>query len=71
MTFKQFVSTRRGADNPRGDFIKDVKRDKDFPDCVERQRIRGYLASRLACDAAMKEFENLYKQYERSCKGDD
>lgn len=68
MTFKQFISTRRGTDNPRGDFIKDVKRDAGFLDCKAYEPNHDYLISQHACDEAMAEFEKLYRQYERNYK---
>jgi hypothetical protein len=74
MTFNQYVLSRRGGPNPRGDFIDDFKADAE----IERgrqftswERLRGYLWCRNACDGAMaaaKAMWGEYKRYRRQAK---
>lgn len=68
MTFKDYVLSRRDGDNPRGDFIRDVRRDESFPDCTDQQKIREYLKQKQANEAAIRELEKLYKEYRREPK---
>jgi hypothetical protein len=49
------VRTRRRGDNLRGDFIDDLRHDRQFPGGIRRWRdVESYLFSCHACDKAME-----------------
>jgi uncharacterized protein YozE (UPF0346 family) len=62
MTFKQYILNLHETDDPRGDFVGDVKHDKNFPDFKAYDLNRSYLESKGACDAAMDAFAPLYDE---------
>ena len=60
--FEWVATTRRGTDNPRGDFVQDARGQwnyhKDEEACQEN-------FDRYACEEAMKVYTKLRRQYDR------
>ena len=64
-TFRDFVISRRDRKNPRGDFIRDVRADANFPNVENWQDLHGYLMDNGACERAMIEALWLWAAFER------
>lgn len=65
MTFKEYLAKCRVTDNPRGDFIKDARRDDRMPDIKSRGELLKYLSGRGAILEARQEAGRLWLEYER------
>ena len=65
-TFKAWLLTRRVTDTPRGDFIRDVRDDKDFPDSVLWEIVDSYLYARCASWKAVLTGKRLFKEYKKA-----
>jgi hypothetical protein len=64
MNFSAFIRSRRAGDNPRGDFIRDCRRDPHFPPDIETlSDLRSYLMQASACDEAWAEARALWVEY--------
>ena len=64
--FREFISTRRVTDNPRGDFIADARRDPRFPDVQRWSELEGYLRIQGdACPKAIRQAKRLWQEFER------
>ena len=65
-SFKKWVIEKYdGADDPKGDFAEDLKRDKNFPMWVrDGYVIKWYLKYTCkACEEAIETFEELWQSY--------
>lgn len=65
MKFKEWIFTRRVTNSARGDFIRDARQDKNFPDLDSAKEYVGYLHSKRACREAVSEFKKLWAAYEK------
>ncbi len=63
ITFAGFVRTRHAHDNARGDFIRDMRQDGDFPDVDSWADIRDRLTQENACAGAIEAARRLWKEY--------
>lgn len=66
--FRDFVVTRKVRDNPRGDFILDVRRDGEFPDVRSLAELLSYL-HRKDGSAATSAAREMWKEYVRAVRG--
>jgi hypothetical protein len=71
MTFSQFVLTRQARENPRGDFIRDAKQDRNFPLNADFTAVRNHVWVNGGCKQAMAECEALHKEYLRYISKED
>lgn len=65
MEFKAWLLSRKAQDNPRGDFLRDVRRDRTFPIGRTWDEVHGYMWQRGACLEAREEAERLWKQFRK------
>jgi len=68
MTFYEFILSRKASDTPRGDFVGDVKRDRDFPkDVADWDRLHLYLSMKAGsnAEAVLKAAKPVWRAYER------
>ena len=67
ITFYDFMMDRyRGKNNRFGDLAEDMERDPDFPrDTIDRETVRHYLASCLACADCMNTFSAAWRNYKK------
>lgn len=63
MTFREYIAQRRCGDNPQGDFVGDVRRDRNFPDVQSWPSLRLYLARRGACEEAVAAARSVWQGY--------
>ena len=68
ITFYEFVTNRyKGKNNRFGDLAYDMERDQDFPrKATDRETVRHYLASCLACTDCMETFSAAWRNYKRA-----
>lgn len=68
MNFREYVLSRRAADNIRGDFINDAKADRKFPEAAATWGdVETYLLVRGACREAVQAGRKLWNEYARNC----
>lgn len=66
MTFYEWVITRKAHDNSRGDFIRDSRTSSIEKNLENTESSwRNYLRQQNACSEAVKEFNLLWKQYQK------
>lgn len=63
MSFKVWAKKQDYKGTPMGDFIEDLKQDKDFPTKKDAHSIICYLLNINACEGAMDAFTQLYLRY--------
>ncbi len=63
MTFKQWIKTYRGQNNPIGDLASDIWLDEKFPKAKRRETILAYLEKCGASDGAISAFEEAWEIY--------
>lgn len=63
--FFKWAEKYKSKKSPRGDFVKDMLADFDFPKTADYEVIKSYLEQIFACDGAMDAFEDLWRDYER------
>jgi hypothetical protein len=64
MDFKEYLLSRDDGDDPRGDLIRDVRRDPMFPkECNRLGAYVEYLHSKRACREAVEELRRAWKAY--------
>jgi hypothetical protein len=70
MTFKDYINKRRITDTPAGDFVKDARRDRSFPDQVSSwDELRGYLYYRCHGDKdVLDAAREVWQGYRRAAK---
>lgn len=64
MTFKEYIATRRAGDTLRGDFIRDARSDRQFPEARTWPELEFYLFQRGACGEAIKVGRALWREFE-------
>ena len=63
-TFKKWVrETFEGKDEPAGDFVADMKLDREFPRRNDREAILRHLYNRSACTKCIRTFKVLWYEY--------
>ena len=71
-TFTEFLHTRRITDTPRGDFIRDARGDRWWPNPSSWLDLESYLRQSPhghACLDAIREAQRLWREYERFKRG--
>lgn len=63
MTFREYIAGRPCRDNPQGDFVGDVRRDRNFPDVQSWPELKRYLARRGACEEAVAAARVVWQGY--------
>ncbi|TIM41065.1 MAG: hypothetical protein E5Y55_26190 [Mesorhizobium sp.] len=66
MTFNEFVATRPITDNPFGDFVAEVQRNKDFPPVEKWAEIRDYVFDRRLRRGALAAAQSVWRAYLRA-----
>lgn len=69
VSFPQYLATLKAHDNPRGDFIRDLRRCGKCPDFQSEDEIRWYLMRRNGWLTAGRSAIRLWREYQR-CYGD-
>lgn len=64
--FKWAAKMYAKEDSPRGDFVRDMLRDFEFPLMAHKEIISRYLSG--ACDGAISAFDELWSEYEAQVK---
>ena len=67
-SFREFIAKRKSGDNPAGDFVKDVRRDKCFPAAAQTwKEVEHHMCARphWACDEAVAVGKRLWNKYAR------
>lgn len=68
--FREWVRSKTAHDNPRGDFIKDAKFDRELPDVSTFEELERYLRRKRACDDAIDAAKSLWKEFLRKKAGE-
>ena len=64
--FKEWaVNKYENVDSPRGDFARDMRDDKDFPNIDDESVIYEYLIRNGACEGALKAFNAIWKVWQK------
>lgn len=63
MTFREYIKSQPITSDPLGDFVGDVKDDREFPDVANRAELVSYLHGRGACSAAVRTGEAWWGRY--------
>ena len=63
--FRNWAQKYKVDHTPRGDFVRDMFRDMDFPIFAEHDIMESYLHYKCACNAAMEAFEELWEEYSK------
>lgn len=72
MTFGQFILTRKAGKNPRGDFIRDARRDANFPQGAEDYMdLRNYIEAHGACVEAARACARIHQEYLRTASKEE
>jgi hypothetical protein len=64
-SFQEYVSLQPDDNGPRGDFIRDVSFDTDFPRTATWKEIEEYLLKMRASKAFMSEARKMFDEYEK------
>lgn len=62
-TFREFVLSMPIHDTPLGDFVKEIKGDRDFPAANSWAEVEQYLICRDACPDARRIARRLWRLY--------
>jgi hypothetical protein len=65
MSFKKYIHSQEDCNSAIGDFIKDAKSDKDFPETITsiKQLVHYLTFHHRACDNAVAAGSRLFKEY--------
>lgn len=67
MTFYEWSLTKRITYNSRGDFLQDMRHDKEAPSVMNTKD--GWDVHLLgACDGAKEAFQKLWREYQRAMR---
>ena len=66
LKFREWVRSQPAQDNARGDFIRDVRDDKEFPARIYSwSTLESYLFEYNACDSLLEQARQLWLEYQR------
>ncbi|MEQ9566823.1 MAG: YozE family protein [Pseudomonadales bacterium] len=63
MAFKDYLAKRRVGDNIQGDFVKDARADRNFPDAKTWAELKSYLRRRNACEGSLEAAQLVWSAY--------
>lgn len=67
LSFRMYIETCQARDNATGDFVRDARRDRTFPDAQTWRELKDYLLCKGACydaiDAGQAVWNNFKRKY--------
>ena len=69
LTFKKYLASRRMTNRQAGDFTKDARADRDFPDVNSWEELRAYLARKAqfgAVEEVIAAGQEVWRSYQRA-----
>ena len=64
MSFAAYIKTCPADDDPAGDFVRDIRDDRDLPDAETWRQLEAYLSLRGVTDRAMVAGKRVWVAYE-------
>ncbi|MFY9970592.1 MAG: hypothetical protein WBQ45_26365 [Roseiarcus sp.] len=66
MSFVAYIKTCPAGDDPTGDFVRDVRGDRDLPDAATWRQLELYLSKRGTMDRTIAAGKRVWVAYEAS-----